>query len=64
MSFDKEYPNRKDWRQPYRKSQRFDISCRCHGGCGYCHGNRIHRHRKQLLKVLDDPRMLRGTRKV
>jgi hypothetical protein len=27
MSFDKEYPNRKDWRRPYTKSKRFDREC-------------------------------------
>lgn len=28
-------------KQPYRKSRRFDSSCRCHGSCGYCRDNRI-----------------------
>jgi hypothetical protein len=42
MSFDKEYPNRKDHIKPYRKSKRFDRTCRCHGGCGYCYSNRTH----------------------
>ena len=38
---------KKDWRQPYRKSRRFDKSCRCHGGCPWCLSNRMHKHRKQ-----------------
>ncbi len=47
MSFDgKHYPNRKDWRRPYRKSARFDASCRPGGSCGYCRNNRMHRHVK------------------
>jgi hypothetical protein len=28
-------------KRPYTKSKRFDKSCRCHGGCGYCEGNRL-----------------------
>lgn len=49
MSFDKHYPNRKDWRKPFRKANRFDRSCRCHGSCDYCRSNRqIHDLRKRL----------------
>ena len=34
-------PNSKDGRRaPLRGSARFDWSCRNHGGCGYCEGNR------------------------
>ena len=40
MSFDKNYPNRKDWRKPYHKSKGFDNSCRPHGSCPWCEGNR------------------------
>jgi len=40
MSFDKNYPNRKDKRKPYRKSKAFDTSCRNHGSCPYCKENR------------------------
>ena len=42
MSFDNYYPNRKDWRKPYRKSQRFDRSCRHGGSCDYCRSNRLY----------------------
>lgn len=38
-------------KQPYRKSRAFDRSCRCHGDCVYCLGNRMHRHRRQLAKA-------------
>ena len=48
MSFDKKYQNRKDWRKPYRKSKRFDKSCRNHGGCGYCKNNRLYQYKKEL----------------
>lgn len=48
MSFDKTYPNRKDWRRPYRGSKRFDRTCRNHGGCGICEGNRTYTTRRGL----------------
>ena len=32
---------KKDWKQPYRKSRRFDRTCRCHGGCPWCEGNKM-----------------------
>lgn len=28
-------------KQPYRKARVFDSSCRCHGGCPWCYGNRM-----------------------
>ena len=34
------YKTRKDWRQPYRRSRVFDASCRNHGSCPWCEGNR------------------------
>ena len=27
-------------RKPYTQSKRFDATCRCHGSCGWCKGNR------------------------
>ena len=42
------YGKRRDWREPYRKSRRFDTTCRCHGGCPYCENNRLH-----SLKVME-----------
>ena len=35
------------FRKAYTKSKRFDKSCRNHGGCPYCEGNRLHKHKKQ-----------------
>lgn len=34
-----------------RGSRRFDHSCRNHGSCTWCLGNRTHRHRKQAAKA-------------
>ncbi len=42
MGFDNNYPNRKDRRQPYRRSKRHTKSCRNHGSCAWCQGNRNH----------------------
>jgi hypothetical protein len=27
-------------KRPYRGSRRFDRTCRCHGSCSWCRGNR------------------------
>jgi hypothetical protein len=35
------------YRKPYTGSKRFDASCRCHGGCPRCEGNRKHSSRKR-----------------
>lgn len=44
---DKAIQHGKEHRQPYRHSKRFDKSCRNHGGCGWCLGNRLHSNRKR-----------------
>jgi hypothetical protein len=61
MAFDKEYPNRKDWRKPYRRrAQQCDSTCRPNGGCPYCERNRFHSRKlreaaiKEQLKELDE----------
>jgi len=43
------YGKERDWREPYRKSRRFDASCRCTGGCPYCKNNRLH---SQIIKEI------------
>lgn len=35
------------YKKPYTKSKRFDKSCRNHGGCPYCEGNRTYNARKR-----------------
>jgi len=40
MSFDKEYPNRKDHRKQYYGSKAIDHTCRSHGSCSWCENNR------------------------
>ncbi len=35
-------------RKPYTKSKRFDRTCRNHGSCPWCEGNRTHNYTKRL----------------
>ena len=53
MSFDKDYPNRKDRRRPYRGSKDFDRSCRNHGSCDWCASNRQHQASRAESMVSD-----------
>jgi len=47
MSFDNNYPNRKDHRKSYRKSKAFDRTCRNHGSCVWCEHTRTFDKRKK-----------------
>jgi hypothetical protein len=47
MGFDKDYPNRKDKRKPYRGSKAVDGTCRNHGSCPYCQKARKYKLKKQ-----------------
>jgi hypothetical protein len=51
MSFDNIYPNRKDWRKPYLRRGKYSHTCRPHGGCPWCKGNRRHSIIKKLLSA-------------
>ena len=42
MSMDKAIEHGKEHRKPYRHSGRFDPTCRPHGSCPWCKGNREH----------------------
>lgn len=46
MSFDNDYPNRKDKRKKYYRSKRFDRSCHPRGSCPYCACGRAFPKRK------------------
>lgn len=54
MSFDKNYPNRKDRRKPYNGAKNVDRSCRCHGGCSYCNSNRQYTTSKRKAQADND----------
>ena len=40
------HKTRKDRRKEYTGSKRFDRSCRCHGGCGYCLNSRTYQDQR------------------
>ena len=45
MSLDKAIEHGKEHRKPYRGSKAIDPSCRNHGSCEVCRGNRLHKFR-------------------
>ena len=47
MSLYNNYPNRKDKRKKYYKSQAFDRSCRPGGDCSWCEKNRTYSNQKR-----------------
>lgn len=47
MGFDKEYPNRKDKRKPYKDSRAVSAHCRNNGSCSWCKGNRNYSNKKK-----------------
>lgn len=41
----------------YQRSRKFDPACRCHGGCGFCLGNRMYqtnRHNETAREQLSE----------
>jgi len=53
MSLNKAILYGKEKRQQYRKSKRFDRTCRNHGSCNYCRSNRTHKYKKKLVSTLE-----------
>lgn len=54
MSLEKAISAGKEHRKPYRRSGRFDRSCRPHGGCPYCKNNRFVSVKRADEKTKDD----------
>ncbi len=48
MSLDKAIIHKKERRKPWRGSKRFDKTCRNHGGCDWCKGNRLYSTKKKM----------------
>ena len=46
MSLDKAIEHGKEHRKPYRRSKAIDASCRNHGDCPICKGNRLYHRTK------------------
>lgn len=51
MSLDKAIEHNKEHRKPYRGAKAVDKSCRNHGNCPYCQGNRTYRDRKNRERM-------------
>lgn len=51
MSLDKSIQSGKSHRKPYRRAKAIDATCRNHGSCEWCHGNRIHKNEKRKLAL-------------
>lgn len=47
MSMDKAIASGKEKRRPYYGGKAFSASCRPHGTCGFCLGNRTHSDRRR-----------------
>ncbi len=48
---DKAIEHKKEKRKPYRGSKRIDHTCRNHGSCSYCEGNRLIADRKARMRL-------------
>lgn len=49
MSFDKSIIHGKEHRNPYQGAKAIDRTCRNHGGCKWCKGNRMYKNDKRKL---------------
>lgn len=54
MSHDKAIESGKERRRQYMGSKRIDKSCRNHGGCPHCTGNRLHNFLRRKLHASQD----------
>lgn len=50
MSLDKGIEHGKEHRKPYTGSKAFDRTCRNHGSCDWCRGNRQFKFKKSELR--------------
>ena len=51
MSLDKAIKHGKEHRKPYRKAKAVDATCRNHGSCPYCRGNRLYQVKKEKERI-------------
>lgn len=50
MSLDKAIEHNKEKRKPYKGAKSIDKTCRNHGSCIYCQGNRLVKTTKEIEK--------------
>lgn len=53
MALDKAIISGKEHRKIYFGAKAIDKTCRNHGSCPYCQGNRQYKNKKRLEKILD-----------
>lgn len=51
MSLDKAIEHGKEHRKPYHGSKSIDPSCRNHGGCDWCEGNRKKKYTTKIIEA-------------
>lgn len=51
MSMDKAIDHGKEHRKPYKGSKAIDTTCRNHGSCPWCQGNRQYRNQKEKERM-------------
>lgn len=54
MSLDKSIEHGKEHRKPYRGSKAIDSTCRNHGSCEWCEGNRLYQRIKAEEEAEDE----------
>jgi hypothetical protein len=58
MSLDKSIESGKEKRKKYKKPKSVDSTCRNHGSCGYCEGNRTHKNKKREIAAKESEKDL------
>ena len=56
MSLDKSIKHGKEHRKEYRGAKAIDKTCRNHGSCEYCKGNRMYKVKKELERCRNEVR--------
>lgn len=54
MSLDKAITHGKEHRKSYRGAKAIDHTCRNHGSCGWCRGNRTYKNDKRKLRQMQE----------
>lgn len=54
MSLNKSIVYGKEHRKPYQGAKAIDRTCRNHGSCGWCKGDRTHNHDKMELRQVQE----------
>lgn len=54
MSLDKAIQHGKERRKPYHGGKAIDRTCRNHGGCPWCEGNRLYRTKRENERLEEE----------